>query len=109
LLKASRAAFHLPVRVVPGEPLYLGVPDRTMVTLCVSLPLEGIILGTVVGCWKQELEWYLSTMSTTLSLGGVVQRGLGDVKGICPRGNNKVVIILFHVHNRCLFLVLELY
>jgi hypothetical protein len=33
----------------------------------------------------------------------------GRVKGICPRGNNKVVIILFHVHNRCLFLMLELY
>ena len=25
------------------------------------------------------------------------------VKGTCPRGNNKVVIILFHVYNRCLF------
>jgi hypothetical protein len=32
-----------------------------------------------------------------------------EVKGICPRGNNKVVIILFRVHNRCLFLMLELY
>jgi hypothetical protein len=32
-----------------------------------------------------------------------------EVKGICPRGNNKVVIILFCVHNRCLFLMLELY
>jgi hypothetical protein len=31
------------------------------------------------------------------------------VKGICPRGNNKVVIILFRVHNRCLFFMLELY
>jgi hypothetical protein len=35
-----------------------------------------------------------------------VEMGL---KGICPRGNNKVVIILFRVHNRCLFLMLELY
>jgi hypothetical protein len=32
-----------------------------------------------------------------------------DLKGICSRGNNKVVIILFRVHNRCLFLMLELY
>jgi hypothetical protein len=32
-----------------------------------------------------------------------------DLKGICLRGNNKVVIILFLVHNRCLFLMLELY
>jgi hypothetical protein len=31
------------------------------------------------------------------------------MKGICPRGNNKVVIILFRVHNRCLFFMLELY
>jgi hypothetical protein len=32
-----------------------------------------------------------------------------ELKGICPRGNNKVVIILFCVHNRCLFFMLELY
>jgi hypothetical protein len=32
-----------------------------------------------------------------------------QLKGICPRGNNKVVIILFRVHNRCLFFMLELY
>jgi hypothetical protein len=31
------------------------------------------------------------------------------VKGICPRGNNKVVIIIFHVYDKCLFLMLELY
>jgi hypothetical protein len=31
------------------------------------------------------------------------------LKGICPRGNNKVVIILFHVYDKCLFLMLELY
>ena len=27
-------------------------------------------------------------------------------KGICTRGNNKVVIILFHVYDKCLFLML---
>jgi hypothetical protein len=32
-----------------------------------------------------------------------------DMKGICPRGNNKVVIIIFHVYDKCLFLMLELY
>jgi hypothetical protein len=32
-----------------------------------------------------------------------------ELKGICPRGNNKVVIRLFRVHNRCLFFMLELY
>jgi hypothetical protein len=31
------------------------------------------------------------------------------VKGICPRGNNKVVINIFHVYDKCLFLMLELY
>jgi hypothetical protein len=31
------------------------------------------------------------------------------VKGICPRGNNKVVIIIFHGYDKCLFLMLELY
>jgi hypothetical protein len=31
------------------------------------------------------------------------------LKGICPRGNNKVVIIIFHVYDKCLFLMLELY
>jgi hypothetical protein len=35
--------------------------------------------------------------------------GAGSVKGICPRGNNKVVIIIFHVYDKCLFLMLELY
>jgi hypothetical protein len=32
-----------------------------------------------------------------------------QLKGICPRGNNKVVIIIFHVYDKCLFLMLELY
>jgi hypothetical protein len=30
------------------------------------------------------------------------------LKGICPRGNNKVVINIFHVYDKCLFLMLEL-
>ena len=29
-----------------------------------------------------------------------------NMKGICPRGNNKVVIILFQVYDKCLFLML---
>ena len=31
------------------------------------------------------------------------------LKGICLRGNNKVVITLFHVYYKCLFIMLELY
>jgi hypothetical protein len=34
---------------------------------------------------------------------------ISQVKGMCPRGNNKVVIIIFHVYDKCLFLMLELY
>ena len=32
-----------------------------------------------------------------------------SVKGIYPRGNNNMVIILFHVYDKCLFRMLELY
>jgi hypothetical protein len=38
-----------------------------------------------------------------------VSSSAGKVKGICPRGNNKVVIIIFHIYGKCLFLMLELY
>jgi hypothetical protein len=45
------------------------------------------------------------------SKGGERERGEGKkrLKGMCPRGNNKVVIIIFHVYDKCLFLMLELY
>jgi hypothetical protein len=43
------------------------------------------------------------------TLDDVARAAQHRLKGICPRGNNKVVIILFRVHNRCLFLMLELY
>jgi hypothetical protein len=36
-------------------------------------------------------------------------KGNWRLKGICPRGNNKVVIIIFHVYDKCLFIMLELY
>jgi hypothetical protein len=49
-----------------------------MVTLCVSLPVEGIVLEIVAGWWRQEVEWCSSTASMLPSLGGVVQRGLGN-------------------------------
>jgi hypothetical protein len=45
------AAFHLPIRDVPGKTL-LVYQDQMMVMLCVALPLEGIVLGTVTGWWK---------------------------------------------------------
>ena len=31
------------------------------------------------------------------------------VKEICPRGNNKVVILYFLIHDKCLLFMLELY
>jgi hypothetical protein len=40
---------------------------------------------------------------------GCIQVSSIIMKGICPRGNNKVVIIIFHVYDKCLFLMLELY
>jgi hypothetical protein len=39
----------------------------------------------------------------------LVETHMGYLKGICLRGNNKVVIIIFHVYDKCLFLMLELY
>jgi hypothetical protein len=55
-------------------------------------------------CWEGGQAGRVGQMAT-------IDGGSGRVKlkGICPRGNNKVVIILFRVHNRCLFLMLELY
>jgi hypothetical protein len=29
---------------------------------------------------------------------------MNTMKGICPRGNNKMVIILFHVYDKCVIL-----
>jgi hypothetical protein len=43
------AAFHLPIRAAPRETLDLGLPDRMMATLCVAIPLGGIVLGTSAG------------------------------------------------------------
>ena len=31
------------------------------------------------------------------------------LKEICPRGNNKVVILYFLIHDKCLLFMLELY
>jgi hypothetical protein len=45
------ATFRLPVQAVLGETLDLGLPDRTILTLCVALPLGGIVLGTAAGWW----------------------------------------------------------
>ena len=32
-----------------------------------------------------------------------------DIEGICPRGNNKVVIYISLYHDKCLLFMLELY
>jgi hypothetical protein len=72
------ATFCLQIRAIPGETLDLGLPNWTMATLCASLPLEAIAIGTIAGWWRQEVEWCSSTASTTPSLGGVAQRGFGD-------------------------------
>jgi hypothetical protein len=59
--------------------------------------LEKEFLSTEVSGRKVELD---EVIEPSLEL---------EMKGICPRGNNKVVIIIFHVYDKCLFLMLELY
>jgi hypothetical protein len=72
------AAFRLPIHAAPGKTLDLGPPDQTMATLCVTVPLGGILLGAGTKWSMQEVEWCSSTTSTTPSLVYVAQRGLGD-------------------------------
>jgi hypothetical protein len=50
------------------------------------------------GVWKVVMEMFSSQSKAHVVL-----------KGICPRGNNKVVITIFHVYDKYLFLMLELY
>ena len=40
---------------------------------------------------------------------GTAQNGPMLMKEICPRGNNKVVILYFLTHDKCLLFMLELY
>jgi hypothetical protein len=56
--------------------LFQGKPDRAMAKLCVALPLEGIVLGTSAGWWRQEVVWCLSSASMTPSIGGMAQQCL---------------------------------
>jgi hypothetical protein len=58
--------------------LFQGKPDRAMAKLCVALPLEGIVLGTSAGWWRQEVVWCLSSTSMTPSIGGMAQQCLRD-------------------------------
>ena len=39
----------------------------------------------------------------------VMYYGMSKVKEICPRGNNKVVILYFLIHDKGLLFMLELY
>jgi hypothetical protein len=74
-----------------------------------AISLEGVIaagrrwLGAVFGAHlpSSEVCVFLLYMCVPLFCFAL--------KGICPRGNNKVVIIIFHVYDKCLFLMLELY
>jgi hypothetical protein len=66
--------------------------ESTMMTRAMLVQIPGSILKTKDNC-----------VDVPVDIHGV------HLKGICPRGNNKVVIILFRVHNRCLFFMLELY
>ena len=77
--------------------------------------------------WKSDRGLKFFRPEASYRRRGVVRRGPGEshdrgarpgarprplmvmLKGICPRGNNKVVINIFHVYDKCLFLMLELY
>jgi hypothetical protein len=65
------------------------------------------IWSTILSCRQDSFAWNL-TQSRLFSFKSMYL-DLMNVKGICPRGNNKVVIIVFHIYDKCLFLMLELY
>jgi hypothetical protein len=67
----------LSVRATPGETLNLGLPDWMTVAFSVALPLVGVVFGVDTGWRVSEAVRCSSTMSTTLGLGSVAQRGLG--------------------------------
>jgi hypothetical protein len=53
-----------------------------MATLLVSFSLMGASFGAVARWWRLKVERCVSTASTTLGLDDVVQRGLGDGRGM---------------------------
>jgi hypothetical protein len=86
IIRDDVRTYTLYLQYIPGRTLDLN-PS------CSCIPL--LLLAIPVIHSQGHDNWY--------------QEPVASLKGICPRGNNKVVIILFHVHNRCLFLMLELY
>ena len=50
--------------------------------------------------WRAEMSSYMASLGTSET---------AQLKEICPRGNNKVVILYFLIHDRCLLFMLELY
>jgi hypothetical protein len=79
-------------------------------TWLMNLPHESVT------SWKDLCHQFVSNFMLTYErpatkndLKAVRQYKGETLKGICPRGNNKVVIIIFHVYDKCLFLMLELY
>ena len=79
----------------PGTPQRNGVPN--VVTVLTDLPLSfwGYALGTAAFTLNRAPSKYAEVMNC--------------VKEICPRGNNKVVILSFLIHDKCLLFMLELY
>jgi hypothetical protein len=89
--------------VMPESNLESSIPYEPFVSW------KAITSMTIVGkCQTRTCPLFLQYGIRTMRI-YLVMMLRQNLKGICLRGNNKVVIILFHVHNRCLFLMLELY
>ena len=58
----------------------------------------------IVLCFTDSIFYVLFTYFDE-SMGSIG----GYVKEICPRGNNKVVVLYFLIHDKCLLFMLELY
>jgi hypothetical protein len=78
LLKASRLQSLSAHSCALGETLDSSLLDLTLVAPSVSLSCMGASCWDHAGWWRQEVEWFESTMSMTSGLRGVVHRGLGD-------------------------------
>jgi hypothetical protein len=61
-----------------GNPRFESSRSDVGGTFGVALQHGGIMFGAVAGRWRQEVEWFESTMSMTSGLSDVVHRGLGD-------------------------------
>jgi hypothetical protein len=92
--------------ISPPPPYNIGVLAKKRASLlcdkifCKVLMGEDITnLGTNTSLFVNQMEHFCSMCLTRLAS----LYGYKYLKGICPRGNNKIDFILFHVYDKCLF------